>query len=135
MPALLMSPSIRPYLLERAGGHGLGVGLAGDVDPQAEAAELRGGLLGALEVGDDDRRALLVQPLRDRAADSLRAARDDDDAIGKPHRSIPPMARYLISSQSSMPYFEPSRPIPDSFMPPNGATSVETKPVLMPTMP
>ena len=106
-----------------------------DVDAQAEAAELRGRLLGALEVGDDDRRALLVQPLRDRAADALRAARDDDDAVGKPHRSIPPMARYLISSQSSMPYFEPSRPMPDSFMPPNGATSVETKPVLMPTMP
>ena len=34
-----------------------------------------------------------------------------------------------------MPYFEPSRPMPDSFMPPNGATSVETKPVLTPTMP
>ena len=34
-----------------------------------------------------------------------------------------------------MPYLEPSRPMPDSFMPPNGATSVETKPVLMPTMP
>jgi hypothetical protein len=34
-----------------------------------------------------------------------------------------------------MPYFEPSRPIPDSFMPPNGATSVEAKPVLMPRMP
>ena len=34
-----------------------------------------------------------------------------------------------------MPYFEPSRPMPDSFMPPNGATSVEMKPVLMPTMP
>ena len=95
----------------------------------------RGRGLGALEVGDDDGRALLVQPLRDRAADPLRAAGDDDDAIGKPHPSIPPMARYLISSQSSMPYFEPSRPMPDSFMPPNGATSVETKPVLTPTMP
>ncbi len=34
-----------------------------------------------------------------------------------------------------MPYFEPSRPMPDSFMPPNGATSVEIMPVLMPTMP
>ena len=48
---------------------------------------------------------------------------------------IPPMHRYLISRKSSMPYFEPSRPMPDSFMPPNGATSVEMMPVLMPTMP
>ena len=34
-----------------------------------------------------------------------------------------------------MPYFEPSRPMPDSLTPPNGATSVEMKPVLMPTIP
>ena len=34
-----------------------------------------------------------------------------------------------------MPYFEPSRPVPDSFMPPKGATSVEMMPVLMPMMP
>ena len=34
-----------------------------------------------------------------------------------------------------MPYFEPSRPMPDSLTPPNGATSVEMMPVLMPTMP
>src|SRR4029077_20882211 len=49
--------------------------------------------------------------------------------------STPAIARYLSSIQSSIPYFEPSRPIPDSFRPPNGATSVEMKPVLMPTMP
>ena len=34
-----------------------------------------------------------------------------------------------------MPYFDPSRPMPDSFMPPNGATSVEISPVLTPTIP
>ena len=34
-----------------------------------------------------------------------------------------------------MPYFEPSRPMPDCFTPPNGATSVETIPSLTPTMP
>ena len=34
-----------------------------------------------------------------------------------------------------MPYLEPSRPKPDSFTPPNGATSVEMMPVLRPTMP
>ena len=49
--------------------------------------------------------------------------------------SIPPMQRYLISSHSSIPYFEPSRPMPDSLTPPNGAISVEMKPVLMPTIP
>lgn len=42
---------------------------------------------------------------------------------------------YLISTYSSMPYFEPSRPMPEAFMPPKGATSVEMRPVLMPTMP
>jgi hypothetical protein len=33
-----------------------------------------------------------------------------------------------------MPYREPSRPRPDCLTPPNGATSVESMPVLMPTM-
>ena len=48
---------------------------------------------------------------------------------------MPPTARYFSSSHSSSPYFEPSRPMPDSFIPPKGATSVEMKPVLIPTMP
>jgi len=47
----------------------------------------------------------------------------------------PPKHRYLISRYSSIPYFEPSRPSPDSFTPPNGATSVEINPVLIPTIP
>src|SRR5262245_31746617 len=47
----------------------------------------------------------------------------------------PPRHRYLISRNSSIPYFDPSRPSPDSLTPPNGATSVEISPVLMPTMP
>lgn len=47
----------------------------------------------------------------------------------------PPMHRYLISTKSSMPYLEPSRPMPDSLTPPKGATSVEIIPSLMPTMP
>ena len=53
----------------------------------------------------------------------------------EPRRHTPPMHMYLISRKSSMPYFEPSRPMPDSLTPPNGATSVEMMPVLMPTMP
>src|SRR6185503_1351392 len=48
---------------------------------------------------------------------------------------IPPRQRYLTSRNSSSPYFDPSRPRPDSLTPPNGATSVEMMPVLMPTMP
>ena len=34
-----------------------------------------------------------------------------------------------------MPYLEPSRPRPDCFTPPKGATSFEMMPTLMPTMP
>jgi hypothetical protein len=49
--------------------------------------------------------------------------------------SMPPMQRYLTSRNSSMLHFEPSRPMPLSFMPPNGAISVEMMPSLMPTMP
>src|SRR5678816_3407349 len=44
---------------------------------------------------------------------------------------IPPRHRYLISTNSSIPYFDPSRPRPDCFMPPNGATSVDRLPVLI----
>src|SRR5262249_23520271 len=58
------------------------------------------------------------------------------------HRSPPgpgvdstPMSRYLISRYSTIPYFDPSRPIPDCFTPPNGATSVEMIPSLIPTIP
>src|ERR1700730_4064104 len=42
---------------------------------------------------------------------------------------MPPMQRYLTSRNPSMPYFEPSRPMPLSFMPPKGAISVEMMPV------
>ena len=45
------------------------------------------------------------------------------------------MHRYLISSHSSIPYLDPSRPMPDSLTPPNGATSVEITPVLIPRIP
>src|ERR1700730_1066527 len=41
---------------------------------------------------------------------------------------MPPMQRYLTSRNSAMPYFEPSRPMPLSFMPPKGAISVEMMP-------
>jgi hypothetical protein len=48
---------------------------------------------------------------------------------------IPPRHKYFSSRYSSIPYFEPSRPIPDSFTPPNGAVSVEIIPVFTPTIP
>src|SRR5690625_4604743 len=51
------------------------------------------------------------------------------------HRSSPPWHRYFNSRYSSRPCRDPSRPMPDCLMPPNGATSVETTPSLMPTMP
>ena len=50
-------------------------------------------------------------------------------------RSSPPTATVLQLEPLVQPYFEPSRPMPDSFMPPKGATSVEMKPVLIPTIP
>jgi hypothetical protein len=36
---------------------------------------------------------------------------------------MPPKHMYFISRNSSMPYLEPSRPMPDSFTPPKDATS------------
>src|SRR6185437_9046148 len=46
-----------------------------------------------------------------------------------PHQPVtPPRHRYLTSRNSSMPYFEPSRPSPLSLTPPKGATSVEMMP-------
>ena len=42
---------------------------------------------------------------------------------------------YFISRNSSTPCLEPSRPSPDSFTPPKGATSVEIIPSFTPTMP
>src|SRR5262245_4556903 len=42
---------------------------------------------------------------------------------------------YVSSTNSSMPWSEPSRPSPDSLTPPNGASSVEMMPELTPTMP
>jgi hypothetical protein len=48
---------------------------------------------------------------------------------------LPPMQEVFDLGNSSMPYFEPSRPIPLSFMPLKGAISVEMMPSLMPTMP
>lgn len=43
--------------------------------------------------------------------------------------------RYFISRYSSIPNLEPSRPNPDCLTPPNGATSLEMAPVLIPTIP
>jgi hypothetical protein len=51
-----------------------------------------------------------------------------------PYRSMPPMQRYLTSRDYSVPHFEPSQPMPLSFMPPKGAISVEMMPSLVPTM-
>lgn len=42
---------------------------------------------------------------------------------------------YLISRNSSIPYFPPSRPIPDSFTPPKGTLSPAIIPVLTPMIP
>lgn len=46
-----------------------------------------------------------------------------------------PRQTYFNSRYSSMPWREPSRPIPDCLMPPKGAASLEMTMVLMPIMP
>ena len=54
--------------------------LVRDVGGDADAVgERRRGLLGAVQVGDDDARARRGEPLGDRAADPLRRTRDDRD--------------------------------------------------------
>src|SRR4051794_7150802 len=55
--------------------------------------------------------------------------------IVRAHRSRPASSMYLRAVNSSMPCREPSRPMPDSLTPPNGATSVEMISVLTPTIP
>ena len=45
---------------------------------------------------------------------------------------MPSKQIYLISKYSSNPSAAPSLPIPDSLIPPNGATSVEITPTLLP---
>ncbi len=45
------------------------------------------------------------------------------------------IATYVVSRYSSIPSKPPSRPNPLAFTPPNGAAGLETRPVLMPTMP
>jgi hypothetical protein len=104
------------------------------VHPQPEhAAEPAGELLEGLEAnpgGAEVVRCVRVQ---------MRECRGEGIGFaiscfrGRPQ--MPPMQRYLISRNSSRPYFDPSRPSPDSLTPPNGATSVEMRPVLMPTIP
>lgn len=52
--------------------------------------------------------------------------------IAVAHQSV---AMYLASRNSSMPWWPPSRPRPDSFTPPKGAAGSETTPRLRPIMP
>ena len=51
---------------------------------------------------------------------------------GRTHQLV---AMYLVSRNSSMPSWLPSRPIPDCLTPPNGAAGSETRPRFSPTMP
>ncbi len=56
--------------------------------------------------------------------------------VTSPRRfQIPPKQMYFTSTYSSMPYLLPSRPRPDCFTPPKGATCVVMRPVFTPTMP
>ncbi len=49
--------------------------------------------------------------------------------------AIPPRPIFSSWRKCSTPYFDPSRPTLDCLIPPNGATSVEIRPVFTPTIP
>ena len=51
------------------------------------------------------------------------------------HVVMLPRQTYLISRYSSMPYLEPSLPMPDCLKPPNGIASDDTIPSLTPIIP
>lgn len=71
------------------------------------------------------------------AFSARRSAPNDKRHTSLPHLTphTPPRHRYLISTYSSMPWCEPSRPRPDCLTPPKGTCSALISPVLMPTMP
>ena len=100
---------------------------AGEVDVLAAFHVPHGGVLRTL--GED--RVNLPDPARHGGHAALHQ-RFVALAHGRPHS---PRHRYFSSRYSSMPYLLPSRPRPEAFTPPNGATSLEMIPVLMPTMP
>ena len=59
---------------------------------------------------------------------------------GPPRRQLnigdkPSQQRYFVSRNSSIPWCDPSRPSPLCLTPPNGATSFEIKPQLIPIIP
>src|SRR6478672_12870453 len=95
------------------------------------------------EHGDADLGIITITEGRDpRRADLPSAARQGlapwraESRQRKPvYLSNPARQTYFTSRNSSRPYFEPSRPRPDCLTPPNGASAVEIKPVLTPTMP
>src|SRR5689334_3801904 len=89
----------------------------------------------ALFVAIGDARAQRHGEREGRAAQSDGARRCRLSGLLASYRPRPAINVYLSSTYSSMPYFEPSRPRPDCFTPPNGATSVEMMPSLTPTMP
>ena len=80
----------RPAALDDLVGQALDVVLVGDVDGEPDAVrERRGGLVGSVQVGDDDARACGGQSFGDRAADALRRAGDDGDlAVEGSHQRI-----------------------------------------------
>ncbi len=71
--------------LDDLGGHPLDVLLRGDVAVSPTPSGTRRSLLGALQVGDDDPRALGGEPVGDRVPDALRAAGDERDLAVELH--------------------------------------------------
>src|SRR6185369_4388865 len=101
------------------------VPLEGDAEALAgrlQHANAFGHHLLADAVSGDDRDAVLLH------ADSPTS--DGDSASARL-----PCSRNLVWRYSSRPYFDPSRPYPEAFTPPKGATSEESAKSLIPTRP
>src|ERR1035437_1907293 len=105
-----------------------------DVDPRAFARLERHDRLGELEVAEVDGRDFVLwkgRPIGHFAAPwfVVRAGSAGYFVGSNAHET------YLVSRKRSIAYFPPSRPSPDSFMPPKGACGIEGAPSLAPTMP
>ena len=91
-----------------------------------------------LQPGDKERAAAIVAAAR-KAADPYKdyhKALEDGYAIFLPEvkQNVYHFTNYAHAYRNNM-NFDPSRPMPDSLTPPNGATAVEIIPALIPTIP
>ena len=73
--------------------------------------------------------------MRSRSSRTKATSGTGPEQKGAESRAQTEVQMYFNSTNSSMPWREPSRPSPDCLTPPKGATSVEMMPVFTPTIP